>query len=214
MSLPRWLAVCLVSALTSVAAAADVPSLRSAELATGRYAHMHMLLEKTFLQIDVATIDIRFGDETRDQLAALARESSYSEELAARITSAILQTDRAVVQLEFERDVSFDRWLESVRENLRLAYDARLIDQEAYSRVYHGLPDWFGAVRERGFEDGDRLVYGIRPKRLHTVLVASNGGILVDQTDTGAKPPRVLLAGYFAPGTEFREPLIRSLFEQ
>lgn len=203
----------LVAVLIKCAAAADLPSLDDADLARGPYSHMHTLLEKTIFQIDVATIDIRFGERTRDRLAALARGRSYSEDLADAVTEVVIGADHAVAQIEFERYVSLGRWIKEVRNNLKLAFAAGLIDEESYSRVSHGLPGWFSVIEQRGFREGDRILYRVRPASLRTVVASAAADVLLDVTHQGEGPPRTLLAGYLAPGVELREPLIRSLFE-
>ena len=70
-----------------------------------------------------------------------------------------------------------------------------------------------GVLRERGFERGDRLLYRVRASSLRSVVVNEKGKILVDQTDPGRESGRVVMASYFAPNNDFREPLLRSLFD-
>lgn len=203
-----------VAAVCVPAPGRPLPSLSAKDLASGRYARMHMLLEKTFLQIDVLRIDMRFGHRTRDRLAALARGHSYSAELADRIVRAAVRADHAVVRMEVEHHVSFHRWLKGVRENLKSAYDAGLIDHQMYRHAYRGLPRWFRPVEKRGYDDGDLIWYRVRPGSLRTVVVNKSGSVLIDRTDRGHEPPRAMLAGYFAPASEFRKPLVRSLFQK
>ena len=47
----------LVAAVSAAAAAAPLPALEGGDLGQGQYAAMHMLLQKTVLNINVATID-------------------------------------------------------------------------------------------------------------------------------------------------------------
>jgi hypothetical protein len=47
---------------------------------------------------------------------------------------------------------------------------------------------------------------------LRSVVVSADGKVLVDRTDNGKDPPSVVMACYFAPKSDFRELLIKSLF--
>jgi hypothetical protein len=100
-----------------------------------------------------------------------------------------------------------------VRDNLEQAREAGLITKDVEQQVSRGLPDWFGALRERGYEKGDRLTYTIGADSLRTAVASNNGPVLVDRVDRGPISRRVVLASYFAPKSEFREPLLRSLLD-
>jgi hypothetical protein len=195
-------------------AAGDVPSLQAKTLARGPYSSMHMLLEKTFLKVDVAKIDVRFDKQTQARFAKLAKGKTYSKALGQELAKAAIGADTAVVQLKFLRDVSLDQWVDGVRQSLEKASRAGLITNELRQRVSVGLPVWFQAIKERGFSEGDRLLYGIGPEALRTVIVSHDGKVLVDRSDTGADKPRMVLATYFAPDTDYREPLLESLLKR
>jgi hypothetical protein len=174
---------------------------------------MRMLLEKTFLKIDVATIRVRFGPKTQKQIAALAKGKSHSQGLANKIAQVAIRSTDALVEMRFERDVSLDQWMDVVKENLEQARSAGLISAGLQNRVSHGLPKWFAALSDRGYKKADRLMYRVRPDSLRTVVVAANGKVLVDKLDRGKDAARVVLPSYFAPKSDFREPLVRSLFK-
>lgn len=206
--------VVLLSAFLALGqASSGAPDLELATLASGPYSSMHMLLEKTFFRVDVLTLEVRFGTGTQQQMEKLARGQQFSAAVAARIAEAAIGAEEAYVKLEFLRDVSLDRWVQGVRESLTLGRQAGIIDEETYRHVYRSLPEWFRVVAERGFQKGDQILYRAYPDRMRTVLLSKDGRVLLDQTDKGASPGRAMLAGYFAPGTDFREPLVRSLFE-
>jgi hypothetical protein len=207
------LALWPLAALLAVAQPpAGVPDLQTSELATGPYSRMRMLLEKTIFSIDVLTVDVQVDEPTRQRFRAVADGQPYSRARADRIAGAAIDAQQLYVQLEFVRDVPFNRWVDGVRDSLERAWRAGLIREEHYRSVSDSLPRWFQAAVERGFEAGDRILYRGYPDRLRTLLVSRAGDVLLDQTDRGTDPRRALLAGYFAPGTDFREPLIRSLF--
>jgi len=194
--------------------AAAPPSLNSPDLATGPYSSMHMLLEKTVLQVDVLTVDVRFGKKAHPRLVELAKDKAYSEDLGNQVAKVAIGTDDALVQLKFVRDVSLDQWIDGVRDNLEQAREAGLITAAVEQRVSQGLPNWFGAIKERGYLTGDRVLYRVRPDGLRTVVVAADGKVLVDRTDSDKDAPRVVMASYFAPKSDFRELLVKSLFKK
>lgn len=192
---------------------ATAPDLDVNALASGPYSRMHMRLEKTIFSVDVLRIEMRFDRQTQQQLQRLASGRRFSDSLIAPIAEAAISADQVLVDLAFERHVSLERWVEGVRESLEMARRAGLIPEETRRDISANLPRWFQAVATRGFEKGDRILYRGYPDRMRTVLVSNQGAILVDQTDRGASPRRALLAGYFAPGTDFRTPLVQSLFQ-
>src|SRR3954471_10343626 len=104
-----------------------LPSLDSPELAQGPYSSMHMLLQKTVLKIDVATVDVRFDKATQARFADLVRGQQYSYPLDAQLAATAITAPHAVVQMQFVRDVPLNRWIGVVRDNLELAREAGLI---------------------------------------------------------------------------------------
>jgi len=215
----RWTAAasCLLTsyalAVTPEASLPSLPSLDSNELAQGAYAYMHMLLQKTFLKINVATIEVRVDKPTQTRLAGLAAGKEFSDGLAEQLTHVVIGAQRGVVQMAFKRDVSLGRWMDVVRENLEQTRKAGMIDAALEKRVSQGLPDSFAALKSRGYEKNDRLVYDVAPGTLRTVVVSGAGQVLVDRVDEDPGVRKVVLCSYFAPGSDFRDPLLRSIFE-
>jgi hypothetical protein len=190
-----------------------LPSLNAADLAQGPYAAMHMRLQKTILKINVADIDVRVDKPTQARLADLARGKGYSEGLEQQLAPVAIGAGHAVVQMQFVRDVPLNRWVGVVRDNLEQARDAGLISKDVEEKVGQGLPGWFAALKDRGYLKGDRLLYAVAPDALRTVVVSTGGQVLVDFTERDPGGRRVVLASYFAPKSDFREPLLRSLVE-
>jgi hypothetical protein len=197
----------------SADAAAPLPSLRSPDLAQGPYSSMHMLLEKTILKVDVLTVDVRFGKAVHPRLTELVKDKSYSDELAKQVADVAIRADDALIQLKFVRDVSLEQWMDGVKENLEQAREAGLITKKVQQRVSQGLPGWFAALKERGYKTGDRVLYRVRPDGLRTAVVTVDGKVLVDRLDPDKEATRVVTASYFAPKSDFRELLVRSLFK-
>ena len=207
-SLRTWLVALLLA--VPLQAAAPVPNLNAPEL-QGRYSAMHMLLEKTILKVDVLTVDVRLGKAVQGRMAEVVKGKKPSAELYANIAKVAIGADDALVQLKFLRDVGLDKWIDVVRENLQQARDAKLISPGLQKRISNGLPKWFAALRERGYLEGDRLFYRVRGDSLRTVVVSAKGEILVDRMDKGKEEASVVMASYYAPGSDFREPLVHSL---
>ncbi len=191
-----------------------LPSLDSPELAQGPYSSMHMLLQKTVLKIDVATVDVRVDKPTQAHFAELARGQAYSYPLDAQLAAAAIAAPHAIVQMQFVRDVPLNRWIGVVRDNLELAREAGLIGRDIEQRVSNGIPQWFAPLQERGYQKGDRLIYAVSPDALRTVVLSAGGQVLLDLTEREAGARRVVMASYFAPKSDTREPLIRSLLEK
>jgi len=212
----RWTVVASGAlACCALVAMADgtLPSLESRDLGQGAFSAMHMLLQKTFLKINVATIDVRVDKPTQTRLSGLATGKAFSDGIAEQLTHVVVGAERAVVQMKFKRDVSLDRWMGVVRENLEQTRKAGMIDAGLEKRVSQGLPESFAALKSRGYEKDDRLVYDVAPGSLRTVVFSGSGQVLVDRVDQDPGVRKVVLCSYFAPGSDFRDPLLRSLFE-
>jgi hypothetical protein len=200
-----------VALATTVALAADLPSLGEAGLASGSLSSMHMLLEKTLLKVDVATIDVKVGPSVQEKFKQALAGKSYSPAVEGDLAKIAIGADRAVIQLKFVRDVSLDQWIGGVRESLVAAEKAGLISGAVRQQVSEGLPVWFQPVKARGYHDGDRVLYRIDASGLRTVAVTKEGQVLVDRTDAGPDKSRIVMASYFAPGTDYRQLLLSSL---
>ena len=183
-------------------------------LAQDRYGRMAMRLEKTFLQIDVLDLVVIVSQTTADAIAALVRGERYSERLEEEITREVLRTSDAAASVVFLMDVDLDQFIEGARANVKRAFEAGLISREEYERVHRGLPEWYGFLEERGIREGDRLSYRGNRYGLRTLFRDEEGAKLMDMTHYGPEPLGTMLASYYAPGGDFREPLVRSLFDE
>ncbi|MFB6240958.1 MAG: hypothetical protein ABEJ46_05290 [Gemmatimonadota bacterium] len=183
----------------------------TASLASGPYAEMCMLLEKTLFQVNVLTVRIRFGPETAARLRALAQSSEPSGALRDSIVSTALRARDALVRAGFLRGVGLDRFIEETRKNLRRARDAGIITGVAFRRISESLPEWYDFLEERGIREGDEIVYRIRGDTLRSLYRLRDGSLPLDLTETGRQRRLAVLGSYLAPGSEFRRPLIRSL---
>jgi hypothetical protein len=187
-----------------------VPSLGDGSLASGPFSKMHMLLEKTILKVDVVTIDVRVDGKAQGEFTKIAQGKKIEGDVEEQLAKAALAIDNAVVQMKFERDVSLSQWIDQVSGSLDKAVSAGYITSGRKSQVMNGLPNWFAPVKDRGFKEGDKVLYRVQNGGVRTVLVQADGQTTVDQNDNGADAARVLFAGYFAPDADLRG-LLRTL---
>lgn len=204
-------AALLCTCLSLGASAAGVPTLDAPDLARGPYSSMRMIVEKTFLNVDVAEIEVRASARLQSAVASAAAGKQYSDALEAELARLVLGADHLVIQIKFLRDASFSRWLDAAQESLGKVARSGVVPPEECKRVSNSLPQWFKAFEQDGFHKGDRFVYDVRPGLLRTVAVSAAGKPIVDLSARDELSSRVLLATYFAPGTEYRTPLLKSL---
>lgn len=175
------------------------------------YGHMQMKYERTWLNIDVAHVDVWVDDVTRDRFRELAAGKRYSEQVAERIARAALDAKNVDVQVRLLRRAKLDEFLDAARSNLARARDAGYISPSIYATAWQNVQRDFARFAKRGFRKGDRLIYRARPGSLQTIVMAGERVLLdVTSRDEGAR--RAMIASYFAPGTHFRRGLIEDLF--
>jgi hypothetical protein len=191
----------------------SITSLVAAGLASGPYSKMSMLYEKTFLNVDVLTLTVVVDTDTQTKIAKKASGKNADNAPIGDIASVIKDAKQARVTLKFERDVPFDRWKDEVVNNLGEAQKAGWITADTKSKVTSGLPQWFAKIQDRGYEEDDVLTYEVSPAGLRTTVKSKGGQVLVDRTDKNQTIAGVVLRSYFAPGSAFRKPLIKSLFK-
>lgn len=201
-----------VPAAAAVQSSAGTPGLGA--LPDLEAATMEMKLERTIFKVDVLTLGVRVDSATAADLDAVVDTASgYDDAVEARLAERALRADEAVGEIEFLRGASLGQFLDGVRDDMRKAVDAGWLEPAGYRAVSEGLPEWFGFLRERGIRDGDRISYHVRGDTLRTVYSDPAGDVLLDQTDVGLQHRRALLGAWLAPGSSFREDLIRSLWE-
>lgn len=199
-----------VAVVPAANAGPAVPSLSEGGLASGPFSKMHMLLEKTILNVDVVTIDIRVDSKAQSEFAKIAQGKKIEGDVEEQLAKAAMAVDNAVIQMKFERDVSLSQWLDQVSGSLDKAVAAGYITATRKAQVMSGLPNWFSVIKERGFKEGDKVLYRVQKGSLRTALQRADGQVTVDQTDTTGDSAKVLFAGYFAPGADMRK-MLRTL---
>lgn len=181
-------------------------------LGSGVNARMHMLLEKTIFQVDVLTLDVRLGPLETARLDSLLAGREFSADLADSVAAVALDSRNVWARIEFQRGVSLDQFLGGIRGNLRRAEKAGIVTPQEYASIVASLPRWYSFLADRSISSGDQMFYRIRGDTLHTVFRSADGENLLDQVDVGPERRLSVLGGYFAPESDFRERLVKSLF--
>lgn len=212
MRLMSGIVAVLLTAMPSLGAQPTglIVPVDTAGLADGPYSRMSMLLEKTLFKVDVLTLELRFGQASAMALQAATSKQGSRDATYDAVAGAALGATDVWARIRFERDISFKQFLDAARDNLQRAVDARLIDRQAFLDVSDGLPVWYAFLEDRRVRTGDEMHYRIRGDTLRTVYVGFDGEVLLDQIDIGPERRLSVLGGYFAPGSEFRRPLIHS----
>ncbi len=209
-------AICVA---TSIAAPGQLDSqevdLDLSRLGDGAYSQMDMLLRKGFLfvKVDVANVSVRVGPRTAEVLRHLVTGNRLTSDLADSIAWYAIRSSEALVTMEFERNVGLSRFLSGIRDGAETVWKRGLIERTTFDDISRNLPTWYSGLEDRGIRDGDRAFYLISGDQLHTRVQGSDGTIYIDQVDVGRESVLSVLAGYFVRGSDFRDGLVRSLFE-
>jgi hypothetical protein len=175
---------------------------------------MSMTLVKRllFVQVDVLDLEVHFGVETAGRLEAAATGRDLTPPLEDSIAEIATASKDAYIRLRFLRDIDLDRFIEGAKENTELVYEANIITKNTYQEITKGLPEWYSGLKGRGIKRNDTMLYRIRGDGLRTIYRGVDGTIYMDQEGSGAQRRLAALGSYFAPKSNFRKSLIRSLF--
>jgi hypothetical protein len=173
-------------------------------------SHMHTILERTFLRVDVLALDICLDSAAAARIRALLRDRS-PEQAADSIAAAAIGAHETLARIRMLRGVSLDQFIDGVLGEQRKAVGAGLIADSTHRAVREGLPQWFSFLRDRGLHKGDEIVYALRGDTLRTTYVAESGEILLRDRVVGRARRNSVVATYFAPGSDFRDGLMESL---
>jgi hypothetical protein len=190
-------------------AQASLPSLNAPDLAQGPYSHMQMLLEKFY--VDVATVEVRVDKPTQTRFAELAKGQSYSAKLEQDLAAYAFGAQRAVVQTSFKMSISFSNWIGVLRDNLKQARKAGLITADIEKRIGQDLPQRLAGLKDRGYEKDDRFIYSVTPHAVQVAVFSKSGQVLANFTEKDMGARRAVMACFFAPNSDYRKPLLRSL---
>lgn len=175
---------------------------------------LEMLLEKTIFNVDVLTLSVTLGGPHADTLRSIDPTDEPTRQAEDSVAVMATRSTCANSELEFLRNVSLDQLLDAIRNSSRAAHEAGFIAPETYDLIDRSLPEWYAFLDERGVRDGDRMSYRIRGDTLGILYRAPDGEVLLDQTEIDAARRQSVLAGYFAPGSDFRDGLMESFFRR
>lgn len=178
----------------------------------GESVEMRMLLEKTIFRVDVLTLNVGIQGPAASRIREIRRRRSSTPAVRDSVARIAAHATCADARLVFHRDVSLEQFLDGIRSSAREAMEAGYIGRDTYRLIDRFLPQWYAFLQGRGIREGDRMSYRIRGDTLGIGYRSGEGELLLERTDVGAERRRSVLAGYFAPGSDFREGLIRSLF--
>jgi hypothetical protein len=174
---------------------------------------MHMVLQKTIFRVNAALVDMNFDNKTTESLQALTKQP-YSEALENEVVKIIYGAAEAKVTLLFERSASQSRFLSEIESDMKCALKSGEVTQVEYQGIMDKIIQKFSPLKERGLKKGDQLTYQVQGDKVTTTFRAGEEQSIVSQTDVGRVPRQSVLSSYFAKCSEFREKLVRSLFER
>lgn len=194
----------------------DPTAVDTAGLATGPCSTMEMLHERTIFGVDVLHLALRFGPETAGELRDLVRGRRRSGVPDDSLAALAADTRDAVVRSRFLRDVSYEQWLDGISSNLSAAWKGGYLglDEAGFEGRMEELRRRYAPLEGRGIREGDIVWYRIRGDTVRFRIEARDGARVVDATRVGASYRRSVLWSYLAPGSDFREKLIGSLFRR
>jgi hypothetical protein len=194
--------VCLVVAVSGAEAqSGGAPELNG--------AHMRTTLEKTFLKIDVLSLDLCLDSAAAVRIRALMTQPD--EEAADSIARAAIEANEALGRIRFLRDIGYGQFLDGIAEEQRNAVKTGLLDDSTHVAVRASLPEWFSFLENRDIKEGDEIVYHIRGDTIRTTYLDARGIVLMDRRDNGPSRRRSVLVTWLAPGSGFRDGLLESL---
>ncbi len=181
-------------------------------LAGGRYGVMETLLEKTIFKVDVLTLTLRVDPATASRLGELVTGAGPRSAREDSAVAAILRAPDVLAEIRFKRTVSLGQFLGGVRDDMKKALAAGIISRGRFEAVSDSLPVWFSFLGDRKAREGDTVFYRMDPDSMRTVYVGRDGEVLLDLLQPDPRARLGVLGSYLAPGSDFRDGLLRSLF--
>lgn len=211
--------VCVAASLLALAFSsvqAQIPTavpVDTTGLADGPFATMAMRYERTIFNVDILELEVGFDDGTAQTFSSLIQGRRYDDALAQRVVDAALVAPDVMVRTQFLRDVSLDQFLGGMRDNLRNARESGYLTEDEESLIARETTEGYSVLEDRGIRKDEVMWYRIRGDTLHVAFVALDGEVLVEDWPVGPERRMAVLGGYLAEGSDFREKLIRSLFQ-
>jgi hypothetical protein len=174
---------------------------------------MAMRYERTIFNVDILQLEVGFDDETARTFSSLVQGRSYDEVIAQQVVDAALAAPDVMVRTQFLRDVTLDQFLGGMRDNLRNARENGYLTTDEERVIARETTDGYAILADRGIRKNEVMWYRLRGDTLHVALVAGDGEVLVEDRPVGPERRMAVLGGYLSEGSDFREDLIRSLFQ-
>ena len=197
--------------LVNLCLLANASPLFDARFGSKPYTQFDMVLEKTFLQVDVLRLTTMLEPKTSETLADIVSREIPQATKDEAIANFVISQDRAVVRSQFLREIPIDKFLEGVFKNLDLVQSRGFITKAQKDEIAKALPKAYSFLNERNIQKDDEMYYMIDGERFRIVYKSFDGKILLDQKETGAYRGKSVLASYFLKGSEFRKGLIASI---
>ena len=121
---------------------AEGPFPGGVPLGQGPFAKMSMLYERTFLRVDVLTLEIHFGPDVATRLEGLASGTKLTPSVEDSIANIALQAQNARIHVKFRRNFSIDKFFEGALDHTIQVLKAGLIKKEFYEEMCRQLPRW------------------------------------------------------------------------
>jgi hypothetical protein len=202
----------IVSVISLPFLMAEGPFPGGVPLGQGPFAKMSMLYERTFLRVDVMTLEIHFGPDVATRLEGLASGTKLTPSVEDSIANIALQAQNARIHVKFRRNFSIDKFFEGALDNTNQVLKAGLIKKEFYEEICRQLPIWYSFMNDRGVLKGDEMFHLIKGDTLRSVYRGANGKVLMDQIQVGQERRLAVLGSYLVKKSDFRKGLIESLF--
>lgn len=217
--LALWIAaVCPGAALGQAteapsAAVAPIPpeSLDPVHLGVTPWDRMSALFEVTIFNIDVLTLSVRVDSATGVALENAVGERSYGGEVADDVAEIVLDAHEVWAAQVFHRDVSFGRLLDGMVGSAENAAEAGYVTPAYVSTFSDRARSWFSFLEEEGAKEGDMILFHVVGDRVRTAYLTVDGTVLLNEVGESAEGRRASIPSFFAPGSPFRERLVRSL---
>jgi len=206
----------LVAYVLLIAAFLDAPSTSrepTVALNPVPYGTMHFLLEKTVLKIDAARMHIVVGSVTAERIESAIAGNEYDKKLRDRVADTLMQTQNADIHLTFLVSAGENRFFDGSKKSTKRMVKAGVISEEFGAQMQSERKFRYSFLVDRGLKDGDQLFYVLRGDTVSVRCLDAAGTELMNDSNVGAQRRIALLGSYFVSGSDFRDGLIRSLFE-
>ncbi|MGI9625971.1 MAG: hypothetical protein ACR2QM_03980 [Longimicrobiales bacterium] len=172
---------------------------------------MHALMERTFLKVDVLTLDLCFDSDTSEGLARAL--DGAENDVRDSVAQTAFNAQEAVGLIEFKRGIELGQFLEGVAEDHERAVAAGLLADSTRNALTEALPEWFSFLEERKILEGDRIHYRFYPDSVRTTFHGVDD-LRRERVSVGKERRGSILGAYFAPGASLRDRLIESLWAE